>query len=197
MTTTTTTAPKGFRRRDVLRAGAIGAGCLLATGGLAAAPPRARAQGSADAAVVLAAVQLERSLSLAYAHMAQRPQLGRSLRELLRTMADHEARHAAALLKLAEYIGALPPPVPTLAAVELALPSVGDAVDRPTTLTVVDELERAELLGFNSDVQVLTDAKLIELVGAVMCSDAQHLALIRQEAGRDPIPAPLETGNVR
>ena len=36
---------------------------------------------------------------------------------------------------------------------------------------------------------MLTDAKLIELVGAVMCSDAQHLALVRQAAGRDPIPA--------
>jgi hypothetical protein len=182
-----------LRRRELVLAGALAAGAVLAGD----PPPLARAQGSADAAVVLAAVQLERSLSLAYAEMARRPRLGRSLRALLAELADHEARHADALLTLVEYIGAPPPPVPTLAAVEQALPGVRDAVDRPSALIVVDELERAELLGFNSDIQVLTDAKLIELVGAVMCSDAQHLALVRQAAGLDPIPAALETGNAR
>ena len=185
---------RGLRRRELVVGGALAAAGSLFAG---LEPPPALAQGSADAAVILAAVQLERSLSVAYAALARRPALGGSLRALLRQLADHESRHAAALLPLAEYIGALPPPVPTLAAVEVALPRIRDAVDRPSALAVLDELERAELLGFGSDLQVLTDAKLIELVGAVMCSDAQHLALVRQAAGRDPIPAALETGNVR
>jgi hypothetical protein len=181
-----------LRRRELVLAGALAAGALVGR-----PPSAALAQGGADASVVLAAVQLERSLALAYADMARRPRLGGSLRVLLRQLADQEARHAAALLTLAEYIGGVSPPIPTLAAVEQALPRVRDAVDRRSALIVVDELERAELLGFNSDLQVLTDAKLIELVGAVMCSDAQHLVLVRQAAGVDPIPAALESGNAR
>lgn len=183
-----------LRRRELVAAGAA----LVAAGGaLLVRPTAARAQGSADVSLILAGVQLERALSVAYADLAERSRLGRDLQDMLRQMADHEARHAQALLTLAEYIGAEPPPVPTLPAVRQALPRLGDAVDRQSTLSVLDELERAELLGFYSDQQILTDAKLIQLVGAVMCSDAQHLALVRQAAGKDPIPTALETGNER
>ena len=43
-------------------------------------------------------------------------------------------------------------------------------------------------------MQTLDDVKLVELVAAVMCSDAQHLALVRQAAGEDPIPAAFLAG---
>jgi hypothetical protein len=87
--------------------------------------------------------------------------------------------------------------VPRLAQVEAALPKLRLAVDRPSALAVLDELERAEVLGFITDVKVLEDAKLIEMVAAVGASDAQHLALVRQADGRDPIPTALETGVTR
>jgi predicted nucleic acid-binding protein len=143
------------------------------------------------------AIELQQALAVGYAGIARRPALGRDVGDLLVHLADHERRHAAALLKLAEYIGVLPPPVPTFADVAAALPQLRSAVDRTSALAVIDELERAEVLGFSSDLQVLTDAKLIEIVGAVMCSDAQHLALARQAAGRDPIPSAFETGDAR
>jgi hypothetical protein len=142
-------------------------------------------------------VRLEQALAVAYAGIAGRPGIGRDMRDLLVLLADQERQHAAGLLRLAEYLGGRPPPVPTLAEVEAALPHVRLAVNRPTALAVVDELERAEVLGFSSDQQVLTDAKLIQMVGAVMCGDAQHLVLVREAAGIDPIPTAFETGKTR
>jgi hypothetical protein len=176
----------------------VGGAALTAAGGLLLGlPGAAAAQGTADMTAMLGAVRLEQALGVAYAGMAARARLGRDLQDLLLHLADHERQHAAALLTLAEYIGVLPPKVPTLAQVEAMLPGVRAAVDRGTALAVLDELERAELLGFYTDEQVLTDTKLIEVVGAVMCSDAQHLAVVRQMSGLDPIPTALETGNVR
>jgi hypothetical protein len=181
------------RRREVL------AGATLAAAGavvLGRARPAA-AQGPADVGAVLSAVALQQALGVAYAAMASRPALGRDLRALLGQLADHERQHAAALLSLAEFLGGRPPPVPRLAQVEAALPKLRLAVDRASVLAVLDELERAEVLGFITDVKVLDDAKLIEMVAAVGASDAQHLALVRQADGRDPIPTALETGVTR
>ena len=182
-----------LRRREVVAGAAVAAAGALTLG--RAGP--AAAQGPADVGAVLAAVALQQALGVAYAAMATRAALGRDLRALLGQLADHERQHAAALLTLAEFLGGRPPPVPSLAQVEVALPRVRRAIDRPTALAVLDELERAEVLGFIADVKVLEDAKLIETVAAVGASDAQHLALVRQADGRDPIPAALETGVTR
>ncbi len=183
----------GAVSRRELVGGAVAASGLLLLG----RPAPARAQGYADETAMASAIELEQALAVAYAGLARRPGLGREVGLLLGHLADQERRHAAALLKLAEYIGVLPPPVPSFTDVEAALPQVRRAVDRTSALEVVDELERAEVLGFASDVQVLTDAKLIQAVAAVLCGDARHLALVRQAAGRDPIPSAFETGDAR
>jgi hypothetical protein len=186
--------PVPIDRRQLLAGAAMAAGgVLLAGGGLG----RAEAQGYADETAMAAAVELQQALAVVYAGLARRPGIARDVAALLAHLADHERRHAAALLKLAEYIGVLPPPIPSFSDVEAALPHVRSAVDRASALAVIEELERAEVLGFISDLQVLTDTKLIQIVGAVMCSDAQHLALTRQAAGRDPIPSAFETGVAR
>jgi hypothetical protein len=180
-------------RRELVFAGALAA----AGGGVVLGFPARAAAASPDLDAVLGAVRLEQALAVAYAALAETPGIGRDLRDLLVLLADQERQHAAGLLTLAEYLGAPPPPVPSITQVEAALPNVRRAVDRATTLAVVDELERAEVLGFSSDQQVLTDAKLIQMVGAVMCGDAQHLVLVREAAGIDPIPMAFETGKTR
>ncbi len=182
-----------LRRRELVAGATLAA---AGAAGLGRAGPAA-AQGPADVGAVIAAVELQQALSVAYAAMAARAALGRDLRALVGQLSDHERQHAAALLTLAEFLGGRPPPVPRLAQVEAALPKVRLAVDRPTALAVLDELERAEVLGFITDVKVLEDAKLIEMVAAVGASDAQHLALVRQADGRDPIPTGLEAGVTR
>ena len=120
--------------------------------------------------------------------------IDRELRNLLGVLAGHEHQHAAALLSLVEYLGGAPPAQPTLAATERALPGLHEATDRRSALVFAERLENAEVNGFYLAEQHLDDLKLMQLAAAVMCSDAQHLALIRQAGGRDPIPAAFEVG---
>jgi rubrerythrin len=188
--------PTGWRprRRELLAA----AGLAAAAGGLVlGAPTPAAGQGIRDIEAITGAVRLEQALAVGYAAMARRPALGLDLRKLVAHLAVQELEHTAALLKLAEYVGVQPPVAPSVAEVERKLPAVGAATDHTAALTALDELERAEILGFSTYVQVLTDVKLIQLVAAVMCGDAQHLAVVRQAAGEDPIPAAFETGQRR
>ncbi|MGI8802590.1 MAG: ferritin-like domain-containing protein [Solirubrobacteraceae bacterium] len=190
-------AAAALSRRGLLaRAGAAGA-AAAAGGLLLAGAADSPAQGIVDQSAVVGAVRLQQALAVAYTGMAARPAVGREVRALLTELADQERQHAAALLTLAEYLGDTPPPAPSFVEVEQALPKIRAVVDRPTALAVLDELERAEILGFYSDQQILGDVKLVQLVGAVMCSDSQHLVLVRQAAGLDPIPSPSETGNLR
>jgi hypothetical protein len=186
-------SPPRLRRRELVTGAALAAAGGLVLGNAAVAS----AQDSADLQAVLGAIALQQALAVAYDAFAARPGLGRDLRGLLGEMAHGERQHAAALLSLAEFLGARPQPEPTFAAVEAVLPKLRLVVDRPTALAVVDELERAELLGFAADVKTLGDAKLIQMVAAVGAGDAQHLALVRAADGRDPIPSALETGMTR
>ncbi len=141
-----------------------------------------------------AAVRLEQTLAVAYESLAGRPGVDRDLRDLFDLFASHEHQHAAALLVLTEYLGGLPPAKPTLAEAERILPGLAGANDRRSALALSQRLEAAEVFAFFGDDGTLDDVKLIEIVTAVMCSDAQHLALVRQAMGEDPIPAAFEVG---
>jgi hypothetical protein len=170
-------------------------GTLIAAGGsLVGWTGAAEAQTSGDVATMQAAVRLEQALAVSYGSIATRPGLDRELRDLFGLLADHEHQHAAALLTLVEFLGGAPPAVPTLAATERALPGLSEANDRSSALAFAERLENAEVFGFYAGEQTLTDVKLMEMAAAVMCSDAQHLVLVRQALGEDAIPLAFEIG---
>ncbi len=185
----------GPGRRRATRRSLLGRAVVLATGGsLLGSAARASADTAANIASFEAAVRLEQALAVAYGSLATRSGIDRELRNLFGVFAGHERQHAAALLSLAEYLGGLPPAEPTLAATEQALPGLHEATDRRSALVFAERLENAEVYGFYLSEQHLDDLKLMELAAAVMCGDAQHLALIRQAAGKDPIPSAFEVG---
>jgi Ferritin-like domain len=167
---------------------------VAAAGSLIAPAARAVAQTSFDISSMEAAVRLEQALAVAYGSLATRAGIDRELRDLFGVFAEHEHQHAAALLSLVGYLGGAPPAVPSVAATERALPGLGGANDRRSALVFAERLENAEVFGFYQGEQTLDDVKLMEIAAAVMCSDAQHLALVRQAAGQSPIPAAFETG---
>jgi hypothetical protein len=186
----TVEAGAGATRRTLL-----GRAALLASGGSLFGPAGgALADTATDISSFEAAVALQQALAVAYESLAGRRGIDRELRNLLGVLAGHEHQHAAALLSLVEYLGGAPPTPPTLAATERALPGLHEATDRRSALVFAERLENAEVNGFYLAEQHLDDLKLMQLAAAVMCSDAQHLALIRQAAGRDPIPAAFEVG---
>jgi hypothetical protein len=183
-------AGTGATRRTLL-----GRAALLASGGVLLRPAGgALADTATDISSFEVAVALEQALAVAYESLAGRRGIDRELRNLFGVLAGHEHQHAAALLSLVEYLGGAPPTQPTLAATEQALPGLHEATDRRSALVFAERLENAEVNGFYLAEQHLDDLKLMQLAAAVMCSDAQHLALIRQAAGSDPIPAAFEVG---
>jgi hypothetical protein len=171
-------------------------GATAAAGAGAVLLPGAPAWGLSSPGILSmqAAVRLEQTLAVAYGSLAGRPALDRELRDLFGLLADHENQHAAALLALVEYLGGGPPPVPTLVEAEQAVPGLVAAGDRRSALGLAEQLENAEVFGFYTAQQTLDDVKLAEISAAVMCSDAQHLVLVRQARGEDPIPSAFETG---
>lgn len=181
-------APTAQTRRQLL-----GGATLLAAGGWLAAGARASAGGSPIASME-SAVELEQALAVAYDSLASRRGLDRPARDLFGLLAAQERQQAAALVALAEYLGGPPPPLPALAAVERLFPGLAEANDRRSALALAERLENAEIFAFFGAIGTLGDVKLVELVTAVMCSDAQHLALVRQAAGEDPIPAAFLAG---
>ncbi len=185
----------GGPRRGTTRRTLLGRAALLATGGSLLGPQAlAAADTATDISSFEAAVALEQALAVAYGSLSTRPGIDRPLRNLFGILAGHERQHAAALLSLVEYLGGRPTAEPTLAATERALPGLHEATDHRSALVFAERLENAEVYGFYVAEQHLDDLKLMELAAAVMCSDAQHLALIRQAAGKNPLPSAFEIG---
>jgi ferritin-like protein len=185
-------ATRPATRRQLL-IGASLVGSIAALVGQAA--PAWAALSSPSILAMQAAVRLEQTLAVAYGSLSARRTLDAETRDLFALLADHEHQHAAALLALAEYLGGAPPPVPTLAQTELALPGISGVRDRASALTFAEGVENAELYGFYTTEQTLQDIKLVELSAAVMCGDAQHLVLIAQARGEDPIPSAFVSGS--
>jgi hypothetical protein len=179
-------------RRELLAAASV----LATVGALAGGEAPAWAALSSPGILSMqAAVRLEQTLAVAYGSLSGRRTLDSETRGLFDLLADHEHQHAAALLALVEFLGGGPPPVPTLAETERALPGLGNVADRTSALAFAEGLENAELYGFYTAEQTIDDVKLVEISAAVMCSDAQHLVLIRQARGENPIPTAFVTGS--
>jgi hypothetical protein len=185
--------PVGGARLVQTRRQLLGGATLLAAGGsLAVSPAPAWAGSPIDS--MESAVVLEQMMAVAYESLASRRGVDRASRDLFGLLAGHEHKQAAALVALAEYLGGPPPPLPTVAAAERLFPGLAAANDRRSALRLAEQLENAEIFAFFGAIGTLSDIKLVELVTAVMCSDAQHLALVRQAAHEDPIPAAFLAG---
>jgi hypothetical protein len=150
------------------RALARAAACLL---GLALARPRAAlAQRGDDGELIEALIELERRLALAYA-------VGGSATDKL--FARHSRQHAEGLEEALRNRGGRPPAEPRVA---------GGA---PL------ELEARAVAACHRAAGELRDARLVPTLAAIMANHGQHLVVLREHAGRNPIPAAFETGGVQ
>jgi Ferritin-like domain len=187
---TEVSSPGAATRRDLL----AGAAVVATSGAFLVAGAPAWALSSPGILSMQAGYRLEQTLAAVYGSLETRPTLDREVRDLFGLLADHERQHAAALLAMVEYLGGAPPDVPTLAEAEQAIPAAITVNDRRSALDLAERLENSEVFGFYTGEQTLDDVKLVEISAAVMCSDAQHLVLVRQLIGENPIPTAFETG---
>lgn len=134
---------------------------------------------------------LNRALATEYAAIAAynagAPLLeGRSLAAAERFL-QQERRHAARLRRLIEALGATPEdPRPSY---DFGRPDRADDV-----LRLLQDAERDSIGVYVEIVPRLTAAEVRQTVASIVTADAEHLAVVREQLGRWPVPTAFVTG---
>ena len=148
----------------------------LAAAALACARPAAAlAQATADVAMLERAIEIERRLDIAYGGepgegLDQAPLFARQCRA-----------HARGLeIALRNRGGRVPP----------------DGGSVPVAANVL-AIENEAVGLYHDAIGEVGDERLVPIFAAVMANHGQHLVVLRQRLGRDPIPVAFETGSVQ
>ncbi|HEY3188553.1 MAG TPA: ferritin-like domain-containing protein [Solirubrobacteraceae bacterium] len=173
-------------RRELVRRGMVAAGAALAasTIPLLARVRNAFAQADDDAAILRAAIEIEQAAAEAY--QRSQSQLG----GLARLFRNHERQHLAALTVALRQMGGTPPS-PDVQAQLKGLAGASSKRDRAVFLI---DLENAAVRAYEDAHRALRDARLMQTATTILGNEAQHLVVLRQLAGRPPVPSAFERG---
>jgi hypothetical protein len=188
--------PEGVARRDVLTAGVVAAGALLAAGcGASRAPvdahpatPRTApspAAASADVPILRAALQLERRTVAAYT--AGIPLLDRARARWAKVFLAEELQHTGELISLLRLAGATAPP--PAASYAIGHPRDGDGV-----VAVLESLEALQLAGYARWIPRLSPGTMRAGAASLFANDAQHITALRAARGRPALGSPWVVG---
>jgi rubrerythrin len=172
---------------------------LVAAGGaalLAGAPltPAAWAADEDDReqaeAAMAAALRLEQTALVAYEAIANSGRLSGRVTALFRELLDDDRQHAQQLADALESFGVKPPIPPRRATIQ-GLASVRDDAGAASFAIA---LEEQAIGAYSEAVRHLADANVLRTVAGAMGADGQHLVVLRQLAGRAPVPGAFERG---
>lgn len=174
---------------------AAGGGTALAAAGLLAGcsgskPLRVKVRNgvtvqSTDISILAGLLDLERHTIAAYT--AGIPLLPHPSDRAAQQFLTQELAHAQALSDLIRKAGGKPnKPRPSY---DLGHPRTDAQV-----LGLLSNLESAQLSAYVNAIPLLTPGRLRSAVAAIFANDAQHLAVLRQQLGRNPIPSAFVTG---
>ena len=138
-----------------------------------------------DAGLLRTALHVEDVAALAYATAAERVLEGEQ-RATAQRFAAHEREHAAALLTM---LLALTVDVRRRAVqkdVENLMPGF-EALGREATLEALLELETAAIAGQQALGRLVVELDTLRTVAPVMAGGAQHLVVLRDLLGREPL----------
>jgi Ferritin-like domain len=135
----------------------------------------ARAEG--DTAIVRRAVEMELEMARAYASIGA----GVSRAELL----EQDARaHAESLTASLKRLGGTPPAPPR-----------APAEPRPSAALAL-RLELMAVAAYHDALGKLRNPALLHTTASIMANHGQHLVVLREELGGDPLPTAFETGRM-
>ena len=142
-----------------------------------------------DVEVLRAAVNLEQRAVFTYG--AAVPRLdGRDAR-LARQFQGQEEQHAAGLSRALRNRGGHPPPAPRGAG---DVPGLSAALSggRTAILRFAVALEEMAVATYYDAARTLREPRLLASVARIIGNEAQHLAVLREALGRDPVPSAFE-----
>lgn len=182
----------GRTRREALGRGLVLGGAAFGAGALPALARATTAFAAADddAKILATAIGLEQTAVLTYATAASSGLLGPRLALVARRFRDQEQAHADALTAALRQLGGSPPAPPR--------PSEVKGLDRLRTreqvLLFAVNLELAAVAAYYEAHQRLADPALLHTGAQIMANEGQHLVVLRQALGRDPLPSAFVTG---
>lgn len=184
-------------RRELIRRGLGLGGAVVAasTIPLLLAVRNAFAESETDETILQQAITLERVAASAYDRVIGGGLLADRIERLVRLLRSHERQHADALTKALTDLGGTPPPAPSgVEDVDAVVKGLGDVKTQADVLSFAIELETAAVAAYFDAHAKLVEAKLLQTGASIMASEGQHLVVLRQAAGRPPVPNALETG---
>ena len=179
---------------------------LIAAAALAALAPRApraarAAEPAGDAGVLTTILEAELALAYVSASAVASGLLGEELAEAAGTLAEHERAHAAAIATQLEALGGRrpdPPQTPEEADAMLAGLGIearlGAVSDGDGFLRVALAAERVAVALYHRAIARLEDVRLIQTAASIIGAEGQHLVVLRDAIGSDPVPSAVEIG---
>lgn len=180
-------------RRDAVRRGLTAAGAVLGAGlvpALLSARQAFAAGGQDDAGILASAIRLENTAVAAYAAAVQSGALTPQLRRTAALFGRQESEHAAALTAALKNMGGTPP-AGTDAKLLAPLKS---ARSQKQVVQFAIDLETMVVAAYHDAAKRLRQAHLLQTSAQIMSNEGQHLVVLRQALGKNPVPHAFETG---
>jgi rubrerythrin len=180
-------------RRDAVRRGLAAGGAVI---GAALVPALlsvrdAFAAAQTDAGVLASAIRLENTAVAAYAAaLKSGVVLTPQFRQAITLFGRQEAEHAAALTTALKGLGGTPP----AGTDAKLLAPLKTARSQEQVAAFAIELETMAVAAYYDAAQKLQQARLRQTSAQIMANEGQHLVVLRQALGKNPVPHPFETG---
>jgi rubrerythrin len=176
------------RRHLVRRGVTAGAGVAIAS---ALSPVAARAVlagADTDLELVEAVIGLEQRAAVAYATIANGGLLDEEVRRAADAFAEQERDHVEALTAAVEDLGGRAPDDP------VEVEGLGALASQREALELAIDLEDQLIRAYVDAAGRLASTALRRTAVQILGNEAQHLAVLRQQLGQDPVPDAFEDG---
>ena len=180
-------------RRDAVRRGLVAGGAvigaalvpaLLSVRDVFAAAPQN------DAGILSSAIRLENTAVAAYAAAVNSGVLTPQFRRTATLFGRQEAEHAAALTAALKSLGGTPP----AGTDAKLLAPLKRARSQKQVAQFAIELETMAVAAYYDASKKLQQARLLQTSAQIMSNEGQHLVVLRQALGQNPVPHAFETG---
>ncbi len=180
-------------RRDAVRRGLAAGGAVLGAALVPALLSVRQAFAAApqnDAGILASAIRLENTAVAAYAAALKSGVLTPQFRRTAALFGRQEAEHAAALTAALKSLGGTPP-AGTDAKLLAPLKS---ARSQQQVAQFAIELETMAVAAYYDASKKLRQARLLQTSAQIMSNEGQHLVVLRQTLGKNPVPQAFANG---
>lgn len=148
-----------------------------------------------DATLLSKAITIELVSVLAFDSILGRSLLSGRDEALVRVLLGHEQRHADTLTTALTDLGGTPPARATgVKDVDAVVKGLVDLRSKADVLGFAIALETAAVAAYYDAQAKFIEPRLLQTTASIMASEGQHLVLLREAAGRPPVPNAVETG---